>query len=679
MALVICEWKKLIRSKLVVGLFILLTLTNLLTMYYMEREKEEYYYIYLNATEYEKYLRGEEISVRPYYYEEEKEDAAKYVQEYETFISGMENRAEIMKQSMLYQDEDSFLYRDLEKSLKDYEPLYDLRVSVGNYYGVSAYLTYSYGIFFLLAFLMVLVYCLLIAERDSGKLLLAKYNKLGHSEYALAKYGAILSGGLLFTLLQEAVSIGCYSYLYGWKGLSAPIQSIAAFRNCPVRITITEAVILVILAHIGCMVLFASLIYAAGTWFKNTYYILIAILGGLLAEFLFYKLVQTKSGINGLKVVNLFYLWNGESLLGQYVNLDVLSRPVSSYVVILIISLLVVFLAVISGTLLFDRTLQVRRQSVFDVIYEKLSIRRRCHSSILYFEFKKTLIQEKKVLVIVFAILLTGCMHQDIQAPRYGSTLGEAVYHYHMGYMAGRVNMETLSHVVDAVKEQESLERRLEGVTDEDERMILSAVYTQNQEGLELLMPQVKALWAKEKGRGKYFVDELYYKEELLDTRKSCVGVLVTVLLMTVLISGIFTMDSNKNMKVLINTTLYGGRRLLLLRLFTGVVLTGVILLLYNLVEVERYYVIDQFSTGKQLLSDFYYINSSWKGNLSELLAVGLIFKNGLLLLIMGGNYVLQHYIKNEFLLVAITAMVGGLLCILCIYQGISMETLLLF
>ena len=156
------------------------------------------------------------------------------------FVDG-EGQAENLKETAAYQDHNTYLYRNLIKTVEDYGGLSAGGVRADLGIGIRELASYNYEIWFQLIFLFVLSWFVVSAERKKGFFLLTKGTKRGHVPLAGAKLLTMVSAGGVYTALQESGTFLMLGYLYGYGDVAGKIQSISIFRDCAAPVTIGQA------------------------------------------------------------------------------------------------------------------------------------------------------------------------------------------------------------------------------------------------------------------------------------------------------------------------------------------------------------------------------------------------------------------------------------------------------
>ena len=166
------EWLKLWQRRLFVILAGLLLAANLLTLYILEKNTSAFFYVCENRDMYQAFQSGDTSVDSNGWYQEQLDAHSAYQQSYAAFIGEMASRAEQMRATALFSDQDSFVYRNLRQTCADFAPFGGLERKLDNDFGLRALSDYDSGVLFLLVFLAVLAYFVIFYERDAGLTLL---------------------------------------------------------------------------------------------------------------------------------------------------------------------------------------------------------------------------------------------------------------------------------------------------------------------------------------------------------------------------------------------------------------------------------------------------------------------------------------------------------------------------
>lgn len=610
MRMVTYELVKLWKKKLVVLMSLLLLAGNLFLIYAYEKNTEEYFYIHRQGENYRAFLAGDESADADGYYRQGQEAQEAYQAAYPDFIDEMEARADRMREVSLFQNKESYVYRNLVKSVIDFAPFSGIVLKTDDCYGVNAAAGYGGGILFVLIFLAVQGYYVLFRERDQNLLLLLKCSRKGHMPLAAVKLGAMVFSAAMFTVLLEGGTILAFGWMYGYGDMGRAIQSVPLFRNCTYMLTVAGAFAAMMLIRVLIAVVLTCILFCVGMVLKNEISATVFFAVVLGAEYFFSRAFSISGVFGGIKTTNPFYCWNMGQVLGEYYNLNLLEYPVGKNLLALLTAAALIIVLSAAGIFVFHRTCQIRTESRVEVFLQWLrqqAGRFDRHLSLVYYEFYKVMIQQKKGIVWVVLFLWWLSEFSGVFAVKYYGDVEIAAYHVYLQNLQGRITEETYAYMEE---EETYLEELRQAVfspeTDETMSQVYMAELTMHERGFALVQRQLALLEAKPGNIGdKYLLDELAYTELWKDSGTDIVFWFIGTAAALFFAVSIVSVDDKKEMLVLIRSTRNGRRRLEKSKAYFSAICTGVLFLLVESLLFLRYYRIDHFLTAKQKLCDF--------------------------------------------------------------------------
>lgn len=605
------EWVKLVKKKLFLLITLLLFAGNLLTLYTYQKHTPAYHYGYEQKEQYRAYLAGNEAADPDGYYRQDREEQERYIGSYAAFIGEMQARADRMMGTAIYAEPESYVYRNLIKSCRDFAPFAGTVPEADNCFGIRAFAGYHDSVIFVLVFLAVLSYFVLFYERDRNLLLLLKGSRNGHLPLGAAKLSVMVMAASLYAALQEGASVLFLGKLYGYGNLSRVIQSVSMFRNCAYPLTVLSALLTVLLIRVSIAAVLACLFYGIGMVFKSAPFAFLTAGAGLLAEYLFSRSFSISGTFGGLKCINPFYCWNMKQVLGEYHNLNFFGYPAGKNLCAVTAAVLTALLFLAGGLFAFCRTCQIKREGRMERLMQRMraaASRFNRRSSLLYYEYDKMLIQQKKGIALL--ILLIWCISESsgVFGPEYYSVAKTASYHYYISQIGGRITEDTLSFMEQEEAFFAGVRQGSAGALSEEEQLRyqeLKAKADMLEDGFDMVKDQLEALRESPGSLwDKYLLDEMFYEELWLDTGTDLITWFAGSAVLLYLISGIYTMDEKKKMRFLIRSTRYGRKRIDRSRNLCAFLCAGIVFVLTELPLFLRYYKIDHFETAAQKLCD---------------------------------------------------------------------------
>lgn len=586
MAILKFEIIKLLKHRVFVVLAAASLLGCALTCFTVSRQTPEYFYVCSQRENYQRFMDGDAEADINGFYTAEAEAQSKYIESYAVFAGEMSERVGKMSGTSIYSDKMSFVNRNLIKTQEDFASFADTKVQTGNNFGIRSYADFDGGLLFTLVFLAVLTYYVLFYERGMNLLLLLKGCKNGHVPLAAAKFMTMLLLTVLYTIVQELGILGIYGMLYGLGDLERPIQSVSYFRNCAYHLTAGGALAATVAIRVGVSVLLVCVLFLIGTVLRSEVAALLASGGIFGVEYFFLGTITSGGTLNWLKFINPFYCWGMRNTLGEYHNLNLFGYPLGKDAAALAVGILAAVAAPLAGAVIFGQSYQIRRSGIFERI--KLCLRTKTAPlwrsvNLVWFEFYKVFIEQKKAVLLVLLILWGVYEVRDVNAPVYYPTAEAMSYHYYINEIQGPATQETADYLAGERERLKGLRHELselgDTTDDYDELMVRSMLIRSElelyEDGLEAVIEQFE--WLKDlPGRlsDKYIVDERFI-EELWDDVSTDVRLwFIGSVFVLLFISGIRTRDERQGMMPLLRSTENGWRKLNQVRHRTALILT---------------------------------------------------------------------------------------------------------
>lgn len=370
-----------------------------------------------------------------------------HIDAYPAYILEMPERAR--QANNLARDENSFAVRNSNKTTRDFADLETLPLKIGLDIAVEE--IYQFPMTDILLVMCVLFSCIRLFgmehERGLLNLLMATPSR---GRIALQKMLSLLLCVLASTAALYAVNLIIGHALFGLGGLSRPIQSIATFRSCNLRLSCGEY--LLYGAGMKALTVFALglIVLALFVWLKSTPVVLLIVSGGAGLEFLLYQSIPVSSSINVFRFVNIFHLTDSFKLLGWYQNINLFGYPVNMMVVWPVITALAASVSAAFIYLRFKTGSLVRKTIRFpfvglirDAVYRRTDRFSR-HTTLIPHELYKLLLPS----FVIFAALISMMVHQVTTAYTVEDS-EELAYQDYIEEIGGRITPDTVRFIED--------------------------------------------------------------------------------------------------------------------------------------------------------------------------------------------------------------------------------------
>lgn len=544
------ELKRIAKDHRIRLLFLLLLLVAVGVFFYQQSEKAE------EAKEEAQLwegIYGEAAETSSY-----EELQAEYVDNFEEWIASILEQGSQLSGISIFQNVDSYSYRNLNRTKRDYANLSDIALEYGNYEALEKVLTFTFPdyLIFLWGFFLVWMF---FEDEKKGLKQVFHATPGGRKSLARSRIGALAAGNALFVIPCELCLLAAGILFYGGIGnLFCSAQSVMLLSNFVFRMNILEFFIAYVL--IRCLLAFSVSLF---TWMILSLFrsripgvCLLVILMG--TEGIACNTISELSPLVVLKYANLFRLIQPGDILYTYRNYNFNEYPFNGFETLFF----VMIAAGVAGAAVSARIMVKRRplytpgrvESALMKVANRVRTRyHRILSGIPVFltECYKVLIVHKGIWVgVIWLYLLVSQM--DLTSVSYMGT--SAVLKEAYDECTGS-DMEELRNYIEDLEEQiaqmpepgiyrnaaDTLTARLEYM----ERM--------NGEGIEVWFlneKPYKILWT---GNG------LYTGQGYGDHQKRA---LYDVILLVFLISGVFSYDQFCGMEGTLRCTRNGRNRL---------------------------------------------------------------------------------------------------------------------
>lgn len=533
------------------------------------------------------------------------------VSDYGAYLNSIEENRDTLDGISIFegQSQDSYSFRNLQKSAKDYAGLTDQNIHFTPSKGITSSMQGVWIDLLLVLSMMLFVGGLITEEKDKKLFFITRSTKHGIWHSIAAKLAALLIHCILLTILFYTAGIVFFGVSAGWFDPGASLQSIAAYTESSLPVSIGGYILLSVLTK--ALVLFgvgavltifcifsavAALPFLAGA-------------GMIAGSALLYYLIPAGSVCSVFKYLNPVGLMKTENLYGGYLNFNLFGYPISRLSLSLGLMFLLCVAGVIGSILLFCQMqrLEVRRLRLPCVIPF------RPHISIFRHESYKLLITNRALLILLlFAFLLA---YQSL-GRTYTPSVGEQYYQSIMEKLEGEWTKEKESLVLsEKARYTEALQEieQIDKMVSEGELNVDLADDLKAQANLTLAFypafQRVEAQYEHIKADGGSFVYDTGYLylfgifEDVfsVDFLILSIGIIIAV-------SGARTMEYQTGSRYLIGATKTGERKVLLHQAAICALMAAALALvplLCRIYRISAVYPMHSFRAGIQSIPHF--------------------------------------------------------------------------
>jgi len=529
---------------------------------------------------------------------------------YPDYVNQIEVQAQSMRRYSIFNDPNSFTYRNIMKTPQDFERVKGVPLQLSLDYGVVTATHYRLTDMMLLTILILLGLFLFNIEREQGQLLLFRTMKYGRARLIIAKLLMLTGSALVIALIFYGSIILLASQLYGIGDGSRYIQSMDAFKFANLPLTVHEYIIAFLVGKMVVSVVLALLIALLIILFQHPGKSLLVLAVVMASSYLAYTFIHPASYLNLFKYINLVAFFDIAHLITNYVNLNLFGYPFTNlWVSVVVIGMLVVVLFAGSGIAL-DRSFGKQRIGGFQWLNRVGQLMMRVLAplhqsrSIWWQETLKQMGTAKGWLIVLVALLIGW---QDIHKAHLIMDNDQYYYNNYMEQVSGVLTADKAAYIEQemvrrngAWSDLQTLELPRQGSDDSNSDDTLQTQEDANQlsrsnNAFDKLYKQYQFVQATEQTRGitayminQYAADYLFQNEN-----RDTVNTMIVVFLLTLMLSSSYTLDTRNHMLALLKTTRCGRWRLFVTTWLHGLaIITFLLVVVYAVqyVNVARLY-----------------------------------------------------------------------------------------
>ncbi len=416
---------------------------------------EKYYNLYQSG-DYLKFtasLEQEQAFIEEIYNEQQK------VSGYGEYLHSIQENKDTLSGMSIFggESQDTYSSRNLQKSAADYEGLTDSNIRFTPSKGMTSAMQSIWIDLLLVLGMMLFVGSLITEEKEKKLFFITRSTRHGVLHSMAAKLAALLIHCALLTALFYTVSIVFFGMSAGWFDPGASLQSIAAYTESCLPISIPGYILLSVLTK--AFVLFGIgtvlTVFCIGSGIAVVPFLAGAGIIGISA--LLYYLIPAGSIFSMYKYLSPVGLMKTENLYGGYLNFNLFGYPVSRLSLSLGLMLLICAAGVIGSLLLFSRTqsLAVKKLRL------PISIPFRPHTNLFRHESYKLLITDRAFLIL---LLFAALLAYQILDRTYTPSVGEQYYQSIMAELEGKLTDEKESLILSEKARYEEALQKIEQI-----------------------------------------------------------------------------------------------------------------------------------------------------------------------------------------------------------------------
>lgn len=382
-----------------------------------------------------------------------------YLKDYPNYLGRVQEQAYKMQNSSIFgADPNSFTYRNIIKTAKDFADLSSDGVRLGDDLAMQNWLAFSWADWGFLAVILLLVMSFL-EERKKGLAAIVRSCPAGQGKLQGTRLLILLlySAGMTFLLyyLPLVVSLVAES---GWSDLSRPVQSLAAFQKCTAQLTIGEFLTQFFFLKTACGFFLGVLMWFALSFLEQVQLCWMVTVAALAVEYFLYTTIPAQSILCPLRYVNVFSYVFTSKVYTEYVNLNFFSYPIGKSTMLLGLLLI--------GTIVLTTVIVILMPKRYpfgnkDLLGKWVNLWNRVKDPVLRrlgmvgFEWYKQLFITAGGIVLVLGLLISRDL--PLNSGAY-NRIEDSLYRQYVAQVQGPVTQSTHDYIAQAKASLEVLE-----------------------------------------------------------------------------------------------------------------------------------------------------------------------------------------------------------------------------
>lgn len=322
---------------------------------------------------------------------------------YGAYLQSIEEQAERLGGISIFRTASRFGSHNIEKSAADHRALSDKNIRFYPSKGIRMAMESRSTDIFLLLSVFFFVGGLIGEEKEKGLFYMTRAAKNGVAVCIGAKLLALFIHAAAFGVLFYGANLLYASMTAGLGDFSAQIQSVGAYMESSLAITVGAYVVLAVLTKAVLFFCFGAMLTAVSVCAAKSFTPQLAGAGFLFCNGLCYAAIPAGSALHMCKYLSFFGLLETERLYGGYLNFNVAGNAVPRLTAAMLCILLFGTAGAAAAFFLFLRGNSLVMQKA-----RRLTLPFRPYKSLLRHEGYKILFTNRALPVLLFAAVLIG-------------------------------------------------------------------------------------------------------------------------------------------------------------------------------------------------------------------------------------------------------------------------------
>lgn len=338
--------------------------------------------------------------------------------DYREYLAGIDSTAEMNKTLKIYGDENTFTYRNIEKTQADFNGMQDVRVRYDVNLGLNSLFDSPPTDILLIILITIVCIALITDEKDKRLFLLIKSTPGGVGRTIAAKMGAMALCVFGVSLIVFLSNIVFAELTFGLGDMTRPIQSIPDMMISTMKINLLEFTALFFLVKVCGLIAVGLLVMFLAIHARHGIIVLLGI-GIFSALNVLLGMIPVISSWNWLRFLNFAMLIRPYEVLRRYFNLSLFGYPVG------LIPIFLLFVCIVFASVLFAVCFSyVKKRGLensnalwgkrwFDFSFKKPINWR-------WFEFRKIAFTNRALLILTVFAIAQIFLYNNAQPPYLG-------------------------------------------------------------------------------------------------------------------------------------------------------------------------------------------------------------------------------------------------------------------
>lgn len=250
-----------------------------------------------------------------------------YLEGYDAYLSSIQANKENMLTFSIFNDPNSFSGRNILKTAAEFDVLQGITLKLGADGAVNAFMSFPLTDYLLLA-VLALICLAFLEERKKGLWSIVHATPHGRLRLAWQRGATVLGTSVCGVLLLYGSNILLGFFIYGgWEDLGRAVQSVEILGTLPVLCSVGSFLLRYFFLRIGAAFLMGLLMWLLLLAITNVKYTIVILAVFLTVEYVLYTFLPVQSVFNLFKYFNIFTYISLSELYVNYLNINLFGYP----------------------------------------------------------------------------------------------------------------------------------------------------------------------------------------------------------------------------------------------------------------------------------------------------------------------------------------------------------------